>query len=205
MNNVISKWNDKYAPEDFVFGKEPNDFLTTQIERIKDGGDILAAGDGEGRNGVWLARQGFQVLSVDGAENGVRKAIKWAKECGVANSLNGLCVDLLDWDWPCEAFDAIVSLHLHFMPEERRTIHHKMLRALRPGGIFIQEIFHPDQVGRNCGGPKVRELCATPEELADDFKGTDILHLEKSAKTIKPSAFHNGGQGVVSRIVVRKP
>lgn len=204
MSSVLTRWNKKYAPDEFIFGKDPNDFLTTQASLFRKGAHILAAGDGEGRNGVWMAEQGFQVLSVDGAENGVLKANRRAFEVGVSDRFNALCVDLLEWVWPVDHFDCVVSLYLHFPPDERPLMHKAMFKALKPGGILILEAFHPDQVGRDCGGPKTPDLCFTVDQLKDDFSKADILLLEETPKEIKPTAFHDGGIGMVTRITVRK-
>jgi len=204
MNKVITRWNDKYAPDDLVFGSDPNVFLTTQIDHFKKDGQLLAVGDGEGRNGVWLAQQGFQVLSVDGAENGVKKALKRAEACGVSERVTGLCVDLLEWDWPVNTYDTVVSLHVHFMPDERKIMYKAMFEALKPGGIILIEVFHPDQVGRECGGPNMAELCVTPDDFKKDFDEAEIMLVEKNVRNIKQSKFHPAGEGVVSRLVARK-
>jgi len=204
MSSVLTRWNKKYAPDELVFGTDPNDFLTTQVPLFKKGGYILATGDGEGRNGVWLAEQGFHVLSVDGAENGVIKARRRACEAGASDHFNALCVDLLDWVWPVDHFNCVVSLYLHFPPNERVPMHKAMFEALKPGGLLILEAFHPDQVGRDCGGPKTPELCFTADQLKNDFSKAEILLIEETPKEIKPTAFHKGGIGMVTRITVRK-
>ncbi len=58
-------WNARYAEPGFAYGTEPNSFLVSQKQYLKPGMKALAVGDGEGRNGVWLAQQGLDVLSVD--------------------------------------------------------------------------------------------------------------------------------------------
>jgi SAM-dependent methyltransferase len=204
MNKVIERWNDKYAPDELVFGNEPNQFLTTQTHLFKPNGSLLAIGDGEGRNGVWLAEQGFHVLSVDGAQNGVNKAVKQAQARGVSDHFKGYCVDLLKWDWPINAFDTVVNLHVHFMPDERALMCKAMGDALNPGGIFLQEVFHPDQATRDSGGPSDPLLCVTLDDLKQDFAEFEILHLEECERDIKPANFHPGGLGKVCRIVARK-
>jgi len=205
MNKVLTKWNDKYAGDDLAFGTDPNVFLTTQSHQFKKGGELLAVGDGEGRNGIWLTQQGHHVLSVDGAENGVKKAIQRARESGLEKQFSGLCVDLLNWQWPVNKFDTVVSLHVHFMPKERKAMYQAMYSALKPGGIILIEVFHPDQVGRECGGPNMAELCATPEDFKTDFSDAEILLVEKNIREIKQSKFHPAGEGVVSRLVAKKP
>ncbi len=204
MNRVIEHWNSKYDSDTLVFGSTPNEFLTTQTHYIPKSGRVLAVGDGEGRNGIWLAEQGFQVLSVDGARNGVQKAIEQSKLKNLGDQFEGVCADLLEWDWPKGVFDAVASLHLYFPPQERRLMHNQMMRSLKKGGHLILEVFHPDNVGRNCGGPKIKELCYTADDLKIDFSHYTIHLLEETEREIAPSSFHDGGIGVVTRIVVEK-
>lgn len=204
MPSVIEKWNEKYAGDGLVFGTIPNGFLTQKATFYRPGGHILAAGDGEGRNGVWLAEQGFDVLSVDGARNGITKARQQAEQRGVSSRFHTQCVDLLDWDWPVAAFDGVACLHLYFMPDIRPRLHQAMMDALKPGGIFILEVFHPDHVGRGLGGPSLPELCYSAQDLKNDFAPYRILHLEETERDIASSNFHKGGRGKVSRIVVKK-
>lgn len=204
MSKVIDHWNAKYAGNELVFGTTPNAFLTRQAPLYRKNGRLLCVGDGEGRNGIWLAEQGFHVTSIDGAANGVRKAVAQAKIKGLQGRFHGICADLLTWDWPKGSFDGVACYHLYFMPDERRRMHQAMMDAIKTGGLFTLEVFHPDNVGRGCGGPKLKELCYTADDLATDFKNYTILHLEECERELAPSAFHNGGTGAVSRIVVKK-
>jgi len=204
MNKAIYQWNNKYAGDELVFGTTPNGFLVSESERLACPSDILCVGDGEGRNGIWLAEQGHHVLSVDGAENGVKKAIQQARLRKVSQQFKGLCIDLLDWNWPTNTYDAVACLHLYFMPEDRARMHQAMLDSLKPGGFVILEVFHPDNVGRDCGGPKLRELCYTADDLESDFEMAHIMKLEEAEREIAPSSFHNGGVGKVTRLVAQK-
>lgn len=79
----LDHWNQRYASEEFIFGTEPNAFLAAQAHRLHAGQTVLAVADGEGRNGVWLAKQGLKVLSVEGSANALAKARKLAKREGV--------------------------------------------------------------------------------------------------------------------------
>jgi SAM-dependent methyltransferase len=203
MNKVISRWNEKYAAEELVFGTTPNEFLARQAPLYKPGGKILCVGDGEGRNGVWLAEEGFHVLSIDGARNGVEKAIRQAEIRGVSERFTGECADLLNWHWPTELFDGVACYHLYFMPDERKIMHQAMMDSLKDNGLFTLEVFHPDHVGRGCGGPALKELCYRAQDLEDDFKAYQILHLEECERELAPSSFHDGGIAAVTRIVVR--
>ena len=63
-------WNEKYSVEEYVYGKKPNDFLVEMSERLKKG-SVLCLAEGEGRNAVHLARQGFAVTAVDSSRVGL--------------------------------------------------------------------------------------------------------------------------------------
>ena len=100
----IARWDARYGTDDYVFGTEPNAFLASQAHRLMPGMSVLAVADGEGRNGVWLAAQGMNVLSVDASETGLEKARKLAAARGVRIATER--VDLGEWNWGVERFDA---------------------------------------------------------------------------------------------------
>jgi hypothetical protein len=70
---AMNVWDERYAGEAYHFGTEPNAFLAAQKYLLKSGMSCLALADGEGRNGVWLAQQGLQVLAVDASPAAHRK------------------------------------------------------------------------------------------------------------------------------------
>ena len=72
--NQPPAWDQRYAIEDYLFGERPNRFLASQASRLKRGQSALALADGEARNGVWLAEQGLEVLSVDASAVALRGA-----------------------------------------------------------------------------------------------------------------------------------
>ena len=80
--NPTALWNARFAGEDYLFGEAPNAFLAAQLARLKPGQTALALADGEARNGVWLAEQGLDVLSVDGSAAAQDKARRLACTAG---------------------------------------------------------------------------------------------------------------------------
>ena len=87
-------WDERYAAEEYVYGKDPNDFLREMCPLLKKG-SVLCLAEGEGRNAVFLARQGFNVTAVDSSRVGLAKADKLGKECGVA--VDTVVADLADY------------------------------------------------------------------------------------------------------------
>jgi SAM-dependent methyltransferase len=162
-------WDRQYsAVEGYKYGTRPNAFLMAEAHRLPPRSRILVPGDGEGRNGVWLASQGHEVLTVDISEVGVARARALAAESGVR--VDTLVADLKAWTPPAGAFDAVVLMYLHMPAAMRTAVHRNVAAALRPGGLLLLEAFHPTQLGRTSGGPKEIDLLYALEDIRADFK-----------------------------------
>jgi len=195
-------WNIRYAEPGFAYGTEPNAFLISQKKLLKPGLKALAVADGEGRNGVWLAQQGLEVLSVDASDVGLRKAQQLAADRGV--KLRTERVDLTVWSWPEQEFDVVAAIFVHFPPEVRARMHRHMFEALTPGGVLILEAFTPAQLSYKSGGPPVLEMLYTTEMLRIDFAGAEILQIEECITDLEEGKYHRG-PGAVVRLVLRRP
>jgi SAM-dependent methyltransferase len=198
-------WDDRYRPVSYAYGLDPNAFLASQTHRLKTGQRALLPGDGEGRNGVWLAEQGLAVDTLDLSAFGVAKAKALAQERGV--SLNAVQADTLRWDWPEGRYDLIALIYLHLVEPERRIVHAKALRALKPGGLIVLEAFRLEQLLRHAagarGGPRDKALLYSVEALRQDFAGETIMLLEAAEARVDEGHLH-AGQSAVVRAVVRK-
>ena len=194
-------WDTRYAQTDYTYGTEPNEFLRAQTQYLKLGLKALAVGDGEGRNGVWLAQQGLDVVAVDSSGVGLQKALALAKARGV--TLRTEQADLLTWHWPVDTFDIVAAIFVHFMPSHRIRMHHAMFRALKPGGVLIMEAFTPEQLNYTSGGPPVKEMLFTKDMLQADFAAGEIISLEDYKLELHEGRYHDGPAAVV-RLIVRK-
>ena len=110
----MSMWDERYAQDGYLFGTEPNAFLVSQRHLLKPGVSCLAVADGEGRNGVWLAQQGLQVLSVEASAVALEKAKKLALQRGVNVGFEQ--ADLAHWQWGENRFDAVAAIFIQFAP-----------------------------------------------------------------------------------------
>ena len=194
-------WDKKFADDGFLYGERPNAFLTEQAWRLSPRSEVLAVGDGEGRNGVWLAEQEHRVTSVDVSPRALQKALGLALRRRV--QLKTQCADLRDWVWPVATFDAVVAVYLHLRPDIRPALHARMLQALKPGGHLILEAFHPHQLGKGSGGPPDIAMLFTAEMLREDFDAAEILHLEETATVLKEGRGHQGSAAVVRLVAPR--
>jgi len=195
-------WDERYEGDDYVFGHEPNVWMAENAGLLKPGMRALVPGDGEGRNGVWLAERGLDVTAIDASAVGIEKARKLASERGV--DLDIQIADLRDWDAPDAAFDVVVSAFLHVGPDDRAALHRKLARALKPGGLLILEGFTPDHLGLGKGGPKDTRMMFTEDRLRDDFADLlDFEHLEAVATEL-PASERHGGPAAVIRLRARR-
>lgn len=195
-------WDERYRDGGFQFGDAPNDYLLAQARRFRPGMTALAAGDGEGRNGVWLAGQGLEVTALDWSAVGMAKARALAEARGVA--LRTVVADAAAWDWPEARFDLIAWIYLHLPPADRALALAGCRRALKPGGLLVLECFTPAQQGRSSGGPKMRELLWDRGVVEREFAGWEILELTEGAVRLDEGARHQGLAEVV-RGVLRRP
>jgi len=106
------RWEARFAVPQYAFGKEPNEFLKSCKSLLPLTGRALAVADGEGRNGVWLAEQGLDVLAVAFSPSAQRKARALAKERHV--DVTFFQADVHEWDYPQSAFDVVVEIFAQF-------------------------------------------------------------------------------------------
>ena len=148
---MTTDWDARYAETGWAFGLEPNDFLREQVAALPARGRVLCLAEGEGRNAVWLAQQGFDVTGVDTSGVGLAKARALAESRGV--TIATIVADLATFDPGVEAWDAIVSIFAHVPADVRRRVHAAIPRALRPGGVLLLEAYRPSQLAQGTGGP----------------------------------------------------
>ncbi|MEJ5306093.1 MAG: class I SAM-dependent methyltransferase [Ignavibacteria bacterium] len=203
------KWNERFSSEEYVYGKEPNIFLKEFYELNPSlfKNPVLMLGDGEGRNGVYLATRGLDVSSLDYAEMGLRKAKKLAEEKNV--DLKTILSDVNEFDFGKEKWGTIVLIFLHLTKDERKNLYSKIKDALIPDGLFFMEVFSVDQLNYNSGGPSLPELLYTKEELEKEFKKPfdgyrfEIIISEQKVVLLHEGKLHEG-EGSVVRFVCRK-
>ena len=196
-------WDQRYAAEDYLFGDKPNAFLKRQKPRLLPGQKVLAVADGEGRNGVWLAEQGMQVISLDGSPVGQGKARRLAEARGA--HLKFELADLTSWVFPESAFDLVVAIFIQFAgPELREHLFKEMKRALKPGGLLLVEGYRPEQLAYRTGGPPIAENLYTEDMLRNLASDFDILELTPYDAVIEEGTGHKGMSALID-LVARRP
>lgn len=205
MSNVRKQlqafWDQRYGVPEFVYGTEPNRFLAQQARHFAPGGRVLCLADGEGRNGVWLARQGFQVHSVDISVQGVEKTQQLSRQAGA--HLDAQVADVTTLDLGLAQWDAIVSIFLHLPAKARADLHRRAVRALKTSGLFVWEAYGPEQLALNTGGPRDAALLPALDEVASDFGECALLHAWAGSRPVQEGSLHTG-IGAVTQLLAKK-
>ena len=194
-------WDQRFAGEEFVYGKQPNDFLRQQAAGLA-AGQALCLAEGEGRNAVFLAELGHQVCAQDISPVGLRKAEALAQQKGV--SITTLCCDLAALDLKPTSLDLIAAIWMQVEPELRARVFEQAVEALRPGGHLLIEAYHPQQLNFSSGGPTRRELLVEAAQLQQELATLEPLILQEIERTITEGSAHQGRSAVV-QFFGRKP
>ncbi|OOC49803.1 MULTISPECIES: bifunctional 2-polyprenyl-6-hydroxyphenol methylase/3-demethylubiquinol 3-O-methyltransferase UbiG [Thioalkalivibrio] len=194
-------WDERYAEDDYVYGTEPNDFLRAAVANVPRGRALCLA-EGEGRNAVFLAQQGFDVLAVDSSAVGLQKAQRLAEDREV--QIETLVADLADYAIEPDSWDLIVSIFCHLPPDVRRRLHAEVVAGLRPGGVFILEAYTPAQLEWGTGGPPTAELMMTREALTEELEGLEFEEAVERERDVIEGRFHTG-RGAVVQVLAHKP
>ena len=202
FSDGASMWNQRFSGDDFLFGREPNDYLRAQAARLPAGGSVLCVADGEGRNSVWLARQGFRVQAFDISEVGVAKARKLASEAAV--SVDFTIADCEQYDWAAQSHDGVVAIFIQFAdPDMRARLFAHMVRALKPGGVLILQGYTPRQLEYKTGGPGQLSHLYTAELMREAFRELRIVELIEYEAELNEGARHVGRSALLGLVATR--
>ena len=193
-------WDERYAENGFAYGTKPNEFLVDVRQHIPPG-RILCLCEGEGRNAVYLAEQGYTVTAVDASAVGMVKAQKLAKERGV--KIETIVSDLEDYSIEENSFNAIVSIFCHVPKELRVKIHQQVYMGLKQDGVLVLEAYFPKQLEFGTGGPPTAELMMDLQSLKNELSGLELLQAEEKTREIIEGKYHTG-QGAVVQVLAKK-
>ena len=199
MSSEVQRWESRFAAPGYLFGKEPNAFLRAQAHRLRPGQTALSVADGEGRNGVWLAEQGLDVLAVDFAPSAIAKARALAAERGVP--LRTQQADVTTWEWPHAEFDVVVAIFTQFVtPKGRTRMFEGMKRALKPGGWLFLEGYAPKQLEYRTGGPSEVERLYTRELLSAAFGDLSSIEIDEYEREMSEGTAHTGRSALIDLV-----
>ncbi len=192
MSNM---WDERYAQDGFVYGKEPNEFFKRELLNYRPG-KILLPAEGEGRNAVYAAKLGWEVYAFDSSSEAIKKAKRLASENMVKISYELSSFE--GSDYPNDFFDLIGLFYAHTF--SRIENHKKLINFFKQKGTIILEGFSRKQIRNNSGGPKKIEMLFSKEELQSDFAELSELKIWEEELHLNEGEYHHGKSSVIRLI-----
>lgn len=193
-------WDERYSAEEYAYGKIANTFLQANYNVIPKG-KVLSLAEGEGRNAVFLARQGYTVTAVDSSQVGLDKARKLAEEHGV--EIECIHADLTDFDLGEAQWDGIVSIFCPLPSVVRKQVHAKVQAALKPNGTFLLEAYTPKQISYGTGGGSTVDFMQSKSTLTSELDALTFNHLHELEREVVEGIYHTGLASVVQAIAMK--
>lgn len=165
------RWEARYSTQDRIYGEESSDFLRTHIDLLPDEGLALDIAAGEGRNSVYLAERGLEVIALDISESALRKSLSLARQRHV--SVNATVVDLTQFTIPKESFDVIINFNYL-----ERSLARQIVEGLKPAGWLLFETLTTEQLRWK---PDFNpEFLLAPGELSQMFSSLEIIEYNET-------------------------
>ena len=193
-------WNERYATDEYVYGTEPNTLLAEHAKTLT--GPVLSLCEGEGRNAVFLASLGLDVLGVDNSDVGLAKAQKLAAAKGV--TIRTEVADLAVYNLPENHFGSVVSIFAHLPSVIRRRLYPLVERSLKPGGILLLEAYTLAQLPKTTGGPKDPDMLMSAAGLRQEVPHCEVILARELDRLVLEGGHRLGGVGSVVQYIARK-
>lgn len=195
----FERWQARFAAPGYLFGTEPNAFLKGHAHLLQKGQRALAVADGEGRNGVFLAERGLDVVSVDFSQLAQDKARSLARQRGV--TLRFERADMIEWRWPPDDFDVVAAIFIQFSgPDGREKMFAGIKRTLKRGGLLLMQGYRPKQLEYNTGGPPHLENLYTRPMLEAAFGDFASLDIRERDNIIEEGSGHAGLSALIDLV-----
>ena len=194
-------WGERYSSEVYAYGTKPNDFLKENFNYIPKG-KLLSLAEGEGRNAIFLAKQGYSVTAVDASLAGIDKGKKLAKDNGV--EIEFIHADIVEYDLGENRWDGIISIFFPLPSLLRKTLYKEVERGLKKNGVFLLEAYTPEQVKFDTGGGNNVDTMQSKKQLAYELEGLYFDYLVELERNVVEGIYHTGVGSVVQAIATKR-
>jgi SAM-dependent methyltransferase len=193
-------WNSKFSKEGFLYGTKPNAFIKSCEGNFKKSQRFLCLGEGEGRNAIYFAKKGFDVVALDASDIGLLKLETQAIENNL--KIKTRCVDLNEWE-PSKKYGTIVASYLHMYEDDREKLFLKIESCLKDNGFFVGEFFSKNQINYTSGGPKDLSLLYSVDDFLNSFNSCIKHKIEEIETNLDEGKGHQGKASVI-RVIIQK-
>ena len=195
-----------YSACDCFWGTEPGSFVRLLHTQVRDfsGLKVLDLGCGEGKNAVFLARQGAVVDAIDISERAIRNGMRqWPNVSGVKWQI----ADILQVQLAPRSYDVAIAYGVfHCLQNETdiRLIVHHLKEAIRPSGYMIVCAFNDRRQELAEAHPGFHPCLLSNAEYLGMLSGFQIVAASDSDLTERHPHNRIEHTHSLSRILARK-
>lgn len=194
-------WNDSFSDKDFVYGEKENAFIHDISSIIPDHSKVGCFAEGEGRNAVYLAKQGHDVTSYDQSTTGLEKTKTLASQNYV--DVKTVEIDLTNEKVKPNQFDAAIMVFGHVPKKAQPFLMESMIDSVKLGGHVIFEVYSTDQLNYRTGGPPALEMLYNPADILKWIKDYKCIHFYYG-EAMRDEGKRHVGLGHVIQVVIQK-
>lgn len=201
----MTDWDKRYAgASDRLFGGAPNEYIREVLARSDfNARSALCLGDGDGRNGSWLASRNLAVTAIDLSRVATEQARDHDRALGV--STERIVADLAEWRPAAgRRWDAVFMMYLQCESAVRRRAVVTAAAALAANGWFVAEGFTRPVAETPALGPKDPDLLYDPQALIDLLPGFRLVEAFTGVIWLDEGSRHRGAAHV-ARLLARRP
>jgi 2-polyprenyl-3-methyl-5-hydroxy-6-metoxy-1,4-benzoquinol methylase len=200
---MTNPWDQRFSRSaDYLYGETPNAWIASALPKLPVGAQVLALADGEGRNAVWLAEQGYAVLNCDYSQIGLAKTQQLAAQRGVVVATQH--TDLTACTLPEAQFDAVVASFFHLPHVQQAQVWENVIKAIKPSGYLVVQVFSREQLPLNSGGPKDESLLYQLSDWQHFLRDMHVEILEATEVVLDEGELHQGVAKVINIKSVKK-
>lgn len=194
-----AEWDRRYSGREMLWSAEPNEFVASETRDL-DPGRALDVGCGEGRNAIWLAERGWQVVAVDFSRVALQRAERLAAERRV--EVEWIEADLIEFE-PVAPFDLVLYAYVHLAPSARRAVLQRASASLGGGGLLLVVGHDLDNLTGGIGGPPVPDILLTADAVSAELDGMEIDRAEQVTRDAEVEG--EQGTAIDTLVTARKP
>lgn len=194
-------WDESFSESEFVYGETANKFIQKMSNYIPKNSKISCFAEGEGRNAVYLATLGHEIVAYDQSTVGLEKAHALAAQHDV--TVETVAKDLTKDVVAREQYDGAIMVYGHVPRKDQSFFIEQMIDSVRPGGYVFFEVYSIDQLDYKTGGPGSVEMLYDPQDILKWIEPHDCLHFYYGEAERYEGNRHTG-LGHVIQVALRK-
>jgi SAM-dependent methyltransferase len=186
-----AEWDERYRSAGLLWSAGPNLFVEDRLANVSPG-RCVDLGAGEGRNAVWLAERGWEVVAVDFSGVALDRGRQRSATVAFVEA------DVFEWE-PDDRFDLVLIAYLQVEALALQSLIRKTVGWLSPGGELFMVGHDRSNIEHGVGGPQVPEVLWDVPEIVDSLAGLEVVEAGVVTRPVEVE----GGLGYARDALIR--